>query len=241
MARDTVKYVAVRDHLRDRISEMRAGEQIPAEPQLCSEYGVSRITVRRAVDDLIRAGVLVREQGRGTFVTEPDYTEEIRETFAGSVMGFYRQQASLGREVTTKVLQNRVTRNPEAAEALALNPADEVIEIERLRYIGGTLHQHVMTYLKASAYPTVLTHDLSRGSLFEFLEKEYGVHLTRNDLLVRLDYANAHVARVLSVREGDAVLAIDSTVFEAGDSPVAYGVATHTPTYSQMTFSMRNS
>lgn len=240
MAHGTVKYVEVREHLQGRIAKMNAGEQIPTEPVLCQEYGVSRITVRRAVEDLIHEGLLVREQGRGTFVTEPRFTQQAHETFANRVMGFYRQQASLGREVATRMLRNEVTRDPSAAEALDLNPGDEVILLERLRYVNDRLHQHVITYLPASRYPSVATHDFSRGSLFEFLAQNYGVLLTRNDLLVRLSTADAHLAEALGVREGDRLLTIDSTVFDADETPVAFGVATHTPDYSEIAFSLRN-
>lgn len=240
MARETVKYIAVRDHLQQRLESMAVGEQIPTEPTLCEEYNVSRITVRRAVDDLIQSGLLERVQGRGTFVTEPQYTEEIHETFAERVTGFHRQQAELGRDVVTEVLANEVTRAARAAEALELNPADELILLERLRYINGTLHQHVVTYLPAARYPAVLAHDFSTGSLFEFLETTYGVVLTRNDLLVRLDEVDQGRAESLGIAVGDSVLAVDSTVFAADGTPVAFGIATHTPAYSQLAFTLQN-
>lgn len=240
MARETVKYIAVRDHLQRRLQGMTAGEQIPTEPTLCKEYNVSRITVRRAVDDLIQSGLLERVQGRGTFVTEPQYTEQIHETFTERVTGFHRQQAELGREVVTEVLANEVTRVAGVAESLGLNPADELIELERLRYINGTLHQHVVTYLPAQRYPAVLAHDFSEGSLFEFLEAAYGVVLTRNDLLVRLDTVDESRAECLGIDEGDNVLAVDSTVFTSDGAPVAFGVATHTPQYSQLAFTLQN-
>ena len=237
---ETTKYIAVRDHLRDRLGAMSVGDQIPTEPQLCTEYQVSRITVRRAVDELIQSGLLERVQGRGTFVTEPHYLEEIPETFAERVTGFYRQQAALGREVVTEVLTNAVTRHAGAASALGLSPADELVYLERLRFINQTLHQHVVTYLPATQYPDVLTHDFSRGSLFEFLEEEHGVVLTRNDLLVRLEEIGPRLAPLLEVAEGASVLAIDSTVFVQDGTPVAFGIATYTPKYSQIAFSMKN-
>ena len=74
----TSKYVAVREHLLSRIVQMEAGTRLPPEPVLCEEYGVSRITLRHAVDGLIADGHLVREQGRGTFVTEPQFRTHYR-------------------------------------------------------------------------------------------------------------------------------------------------------------------
>ena len=67
MADGVPKYIAVRDNLRNRIDGMEANEQLPPEIELCKQYNVSRITLRHAVDTLIAEGLLVREQGRGTF------------------------------------------------------------------------------------------------------------------------------------------------------------------------------
>lgn len=234
------KYQAVRDHLEQRISHLNAGDQLPTEPVLCKEYGVSRITLRRAVEDLIRDGLLVREQGRGTFVTQPVYIQQVRETFAEQVTGFHRQQSQLGRDVSTTVLKNHVVKNATAAEALGLPSDSDLIELERLRYVEGFLHQHVVTYLSADAYPLVATTDFSHGSLFDFLRDEYGVKLTRNDLLVRLETgADSSVAELLGVKPDGAYMAIDSTVF-SDEGPVAYGVARHTQQNSEIAISMRS-
>ena len=240
MARGKAKYAEVRDHLEGRITKMEPGDQLPTEPVLCDEYGVSRITIRRAVDELMREGLLTRVQGRGTFVTEPKYTQQIRETFADQVTGFYRQQTLLGREGTTDVLHNRISRQPVAAQMLGMSPADELIFLERLRYVNGTLHQHVVTYLPASKYPGVLDQDFSRGSLFEYLSRAYDVQLVRNDLLVRLERVDEHVAEALRLEPGEPVLAIDTTVFVEDDVPVALGIARHTPANSEITFSLRH-
>ncbi len=238
MTTGTVKYVAVREHLQRRIRAMQPGEQLPTEPVLCQEYGVSRITVRRAVDDLIRDGLIVREQGRGTFVTEPRWTQQVRETFADRVTGFYRQQTELGREVGTEVLANHVVRDVAAATALGLNPADELVELERLRFVNGTLHQHVYTYLPAARFGRLVGEDLSRGSLFDHLVREHGVTLVRNDLLVRLDRPEGRIARALEVEDGTVVLAMESLVYDETGAAVAFGTARHTPGNSEIAFTM---
>ncbi|PFG34809.1 GntR family transcriptional regulator [Sanguibacter antarcticus] len=238
IAGGTVKYVAVRDHLQRRIGSMEPGEQLPTEPVLCQEYGVSRITVRRAVDDLIREGLIVREQGRGTFVAERRYTQQVRETFADRVTGFFRQQSALGRTVTTEVLSNHVVRDITAATALGLNPADELIELERLRFVNGLLHQHVYTYLPAGRFKALLDADLSHGSLFDHLDRDYGITLVRNDLLVRLDRPDGRIARALHVEDGTVVLAMESSVYEASGAAVAFGIARHTADNSEIAISL---
>ena len=110
MAEGVPKYIEVRDNLRQRAQAMYSGEQLPPEPELCDQYGVSRITLRHAVDDLIQDGLLVREQGRGTFRTAKQ-GESQHEVISDHIRGFFRQQADLGNTVDTKVLDNAVVRN----------------------------------------------------------------------------------------------------------------------------------
>ena len=233
------KYAVIRNRLAERISEMTIGDQLPTEPELCDEFEVSRITIRRAMDELASEGLVVREQGRGTFVADPRVSQHVRETFQNEVSGFYREQTAHNRKVTTDVLGNRVVTHAQAAAVLGLGARDELIELERLRYVNGALHQHVITYMSAREYPAVLAQDFSDGSLFDFLESRYGVKLTRNDLLVRLEKASGEIAEHLEVADGTALLAIDSTVFTYRDQPVAFGIARHTPANSEIAFSLR--
>lgn len=235
----TVKYAEVREQLLARISTMSTGDRLPPEPELCAHYGVSRITLRRAVEDLINNGLLIRQQGRGTFVTEPQYPQHFHETFAERVKGFYRQQVETGHTVTTKVLGNQVTRKALAAERLGLAADAELVELERLRWVNGTLHQHSTTWLSAGRFPRALTHDFAQGSLFEFLENCYAVRLSRNDLVVAVGRADLVVARALNIIEHDPIMVINSTVYTVDDEPVTYGITNVTPDNSEISISMR--
>ena len=76
MAAGVPKYITVRENLRQRIISMDPGEKLPAEPELCKQYNVSRITLRHAIDDLIQDDLIVREQGKGTFRTGADANTE---------------------------------------------------------------------------------------------------------------------------------------------------------------------
>lgn len=236
----TSKYRAVRETLLERISTMRIGARLPSETELCDEFGVSRITLRHAVDGLVQDGRLSREHGRGTFVSAPKPGVHYPERFADVVTGFHRQQTSAGHTVTTRVLrQELVPASSGVARLLGIPLHEIVVELVRLRYVNGQLHQYVVTYLPYARFPETLTADFTVGSLYDFLHERYGVTLTRNDLTVRVEEASAEIALNLAVENGLRLLSIASTVFDAEDSPVAFGIARHTPENSEIDLSLR--
>ncbi|QWS33272.1 GntR family transcriptional regulator [Curtobacterium aetherium] len=235
----TSKYVAVREHLLSRILQMEAGTRLPPEPVLCDEYGVSRITLRHAVDGLIADGHLVREQGRGTFVTEPQFRTHYRERFADSVKGFHAQQTEEGFRVTSQVLRQQViTAGERVATELDVNPADRVVELVRLRYVNGALHQLAFTWLPFDRFPATATADFSTASLYGFLRDEYDLTLERNDLLVSIAAADSFTADALLVERGDRLLRVASTVYDQDDRAVATGTSDFTPQNSELFFGL---
>ncbi|MFT8357446.1 GntR family transcriptional regulator [Bifidobacterium aquikefiri] len=232
------KYITVRDHLRQRLTSMQAGEQLPTEAELCTQYNVSRITIRRAVDDLIRDGALVRKQGSGTFKTRDD--PSTGEVLSEHIRGFFRQQSDLGRKVYTKVLQNHLINDALIAAKLDLHDDADIIELERLRYVNDELQQHVATYLPAQRFSAVLEHDFSHGSLYEFIEQSYAIELSRNEVVVRIEKADPAVASFFGIPSESSVLAMDSTVFDTFGSTIAFGTALHPPEHSEVRFIITN-
>jgi GntR family transcriptional regulator len=238
---ERAKYVVVRDLLAERVRLLQPGDQLPSEGALCDEYGVSRITLRRAVEELIANGLLVRVQGRGTFVTAPPNPEIFREAFANRVRGFYRQQTAAGNRVETRVLRNSICQDATAAAQLSLPAAADLIQLDRVRLVNGVLQQVSTTWLEAARYPRVLVHDFSAGSLYEFLEETYGVRLARNDLVVKVGLATAELAENLRTEEGHPLLAMSSSVYAADDQPIAFGITHFAPENSEILISLRDS
>src|SRR3982750_4497037 len=133
-----IPYLCRRDPLRRRVAALPELTLLPPEPVLCAEYGVSRITLRRAVDGLVADGHLVREQGRGTYVTRPAIRHEYRESFVHRIAGFNSVMTETGAQVGTTVLAQRIAPAPSAVAAeLGLDVGEEVVELERLRRGDG--------------------------------------------------------------------------------------------------------
>lgn len=229
------KYVTVRDNLRQRAKAMSEGERLPAEPELCKQYNVSRITLRHAISDIIQEGLLVREQGRGTFRTSAT-TETGREVISDHIRGFYRQQLELGNIVRTEVLDNREVQNKEIALRLGLGAQEPLQRLERLRFVGSNLNQHVVTYLSARRFEKIAEHDFSSGSLYAFLEEQYAVHLVENEVVVRLVTADEKLAAMFSVNSGDTLLGMESVVADEFGTVIAVGYSTNAPQYSEVKF-----
>lgn len=234
------KYRAVRDDLLQRISNLEVGDKLASEQALCEEFGVSRITLRHAVDGLVQDGWLTREHGRGTFVTEPKAGVHYPERFAEAVTGFYRQQTAAGHEVTTRVLrQELIPADETTARILDITAGERVIELVRLRYVNDQLHQHVVTHLPYEKFPDCATQDFTSGSLYDYLRDAYGVTLARNDMRVSVAEAAPDVALNLAVEPGLRLLSVASTVYDDLDRPVAHGTARHTPVNGEIEFSLR--
>lgn len=238
MTAGTIKHVAVHDLLAQQIERMSPGDRLPTEAQLCKQLNVSRITVRRAMADLEQEGLIVREQGRGTFASRPALPQVFRETLSEHVTGFHRQQTELGHSVTSTVVSNEVVFDIRKAELLRLAPSQPLVRLERLRYVNQQLHQHVVTWLDAVTFGDVAQHDFTDASLFDYLRSAHSILLTRNDLTIRILQASDETANFLNVPRGTCLLGMDSTVF-AGDRLIAFGTTTHAPGFGEIEISLQ--
>ncbi|WP_307802319.1 GntR family transcriptional regulator [Cellulomonas fengjieae] len=128
------KYLTVRDHLATLVAQdLKVGDAIPSERRLSQQFGLSRMTIRQAVDALVTEGVLVREQGRGTFVAPQRMDFEMRLTTFGEEM---RRR---GMEPAATVLAAQVVAaTPDVATALELEPRAKVHFLYRVRSADGT-------------------------------------------------------------------------------------------------------
>jgi GntR family transcriptional regulator len=231
------KYLAVREALRRRVSALPEHALLPPEPVLCAEYGVSRITLRRAVDGLVADGHLVREQGRGTYVTRPAIRHEYRESFVHRIAGFGSVMAESGAQVGVTVLTQRVIAAPAwVAEQLALEVATDVVELVRLRSVDGAPNHVAHSFLPAEAYPKVAEQDFSEGSLYEYLRREYEADLAHARIIVDVGTAAAEEADLLRVVAGSPLLVVRTTVHDSAGKPLVHSYSRLRPDVSQVEF-----
>src|ERR671935_2659212 len=126
------KQVLTRQRVLELIDQLQVGEAIPAERRLSRELGVSRLTLRAALDDLVREGYLVRRHGSGTFVSEPKIAQRLTLTSFSEDM----RRRGMVPDSRTIGLEN-VHAGPQVARALRISPSERVYRIRRLRLADG--------------------------------------------------------------------------------------------------------
>lgn len=186
--------------------------RIPSEQALCEGYGVSRVTVRKALSELTREGLLQRQQGKGTFVSAPKLQRNLRD-----VSSFHDACRLMGREPGTRLIHAQLIPSEELdRERLDCKDA-QVVEITRLRLADG---EPVM--LETNRFPLScawLTERKLTGSLYALLQ-EQGLIAQRGIHEVSLTYATAAEARLLDTQPGSALLQLDQIIYDQHDRPL---------------------
>jgi GntR family transcriptional regulator len=200
--------------------EWRPGEAIPSEIELAGRYGVSQGTVRKAIDALAQDNLVVRRQGKGTFVAT--HTEE-----KTSMFRFLRIRRNDGRDEypASRLLDvRRMKATAEVARLLELKPGDPVVVLRRVLDYSG---QPVV--LDEIALPAALFKGLTkakvdayRGSMYSFFETQYGVRMLKAQEKLKAIAADAASARILAVEPGTPLLAVERVTLTYGDRPVEW-------------------
>ena len=197
--------------------EWKPGEIIPSEVELAARYKVSQGTVRKAIDELAADNLLVRRQGKGTFVAT--HNEE-RAQFR-----FLRLLADDGAEHphVSRLLECRRLRAPaEIARQLELKPADPVVQIRRLLEFDGTTTVFDEIWLPGAVFRGLTFERLSeyKGPLYAMFEAEFGTRMIRASEKIRAVAAEVPVAGLLGVPAGFPLLSVERVSYTYGDRPV---------------------
>jgi GntR family transcriptional regulator len=197
----------------------KPGQAIPSEFELAERFRVSQGTVRKAVDALAAENVLVRRQGKGTYVATHG---ELRQQFR-----FLRLMPNEGEpaQYESRASECRRSRaSVEAARLLDLKPGDGVIVIRRVLSFGGTPAVVEDITLPAATFKGLSAAKLAahRGSIYHLYEAEFGIQMIRADEKLRAVAADAATAAALGLARGAPLLGVERVAFTYGDRPVEY-------------------
>jgi GntR family transcriptional regulator len=198
------------------------GAALPSETQLSEQLGVSIGTLRRAVDELVADHVLVRQQGRGTFVALHD-----SERF---LFQFFHVERSDGRREAPQVdflSPERQGLEPEAAEALRLREGDPAWVIENRLSLQGRPVVHDRIVLPAQLFKGLSEKRFQErpGTIYQLYQSDWGITVLRAAERARAVAAERSSARVLGIAPGQPVMQVRRTALSFGDKPVEYRVS----------------
>jgi GntR family transcriptional regulator len=204
--------------LRERImqGEYGADQQLPSESVLMQDYGVSRVTIRLALRDLVDLGLIHTQQGRGSFVSAPRATYNL-----SALLGF--NEATQGRPfaATSKVLSARPVRaTRDVARALRLPRSASALEVHRVRCLNARPVSVEISYFPEEIGARLCGHDLSQD-IFPLLER-LGIGLDRSLLLIEARGCPADVAVDLELDRGFPILQLNRLTLDTLGRPVDY-------------------
>ncbi|GMA42180.1 GntR family transcriptional regulator [Mobilicoccus caccae] len=221
MASDAPLYAQVEEALVARFGvDLHPGDRLPTEDDLIEEFGVSRITVRRAIQNLVTRHLVVTKRGRGSFVATPSFSQPLT-----ALTGFVEDMNALGLRSHARVLLiEEVTAPAEVRAALEVPLGAKVTHIERVRLAAGHPVSFDETYLPTELGRLVAQDDLENEPIFTLLESRHNTPLIEAAYALQASTAEAAVADALEIAEGSAIFRIERTSFTTGQKPVDYEV-----------------
>jgi GntR family transcriptional regulator len=212
--------VQVKDRLRESIFDGTYGShaQLPPESELGEVFGVSRITVRQALGDLQREGVIFKVPGKGTFVAKKKAAQELTR-----LEGFAEAMTRKGYEIYNRVIGHCVLpATPEIAGQLGIEVGTPVTEIRRIRHLNQQPVSLEITYLAEELGERLRDEDLSHRDIFLIFENDFDIALGHADLQIGAVTADAALADALQVHQGVALLRIERLTHTASGKPLDF-------------------
>lgn len=211
------KYYAVRDQLLELLETIGAGEQLPSERELAQELGVSRMTLRRATDELAAQGVVRRRPGAGVFAVGPKLDTALAAT------SFSDDMRSRGLRPGARILS--FTTGPAGARLgsrLRISPVDDVVTVTRLRLADEEPMSIEVLSTSAALVPGLVADDLEDASFYDLLRDRYGVRIADGVQTIEPTVTDEEESRRLGVPVHSPALLFERTTRAPGGQIVEF-------------------
>ncbi len=216
----TPAYKRIQHAILKRIdaAELKPGDAVASERELARTHKVSLMTARHALAGLESEGVVERRRGAGTFVAAP-------KIHFNKLMSYTEHMSSRGLAPRSRVLAAKIIEDEQEVSArLNLPATSRLVKIARLRLTGEEPFALETCYLPASEFSELVDAPLGRSSLFAALEHNYGVELAYADEEIDATAADAHLAEMLALPKGSALLRIRQVIYSTKGKATIYVV-----------------
>ncbi|MBJ9964715.1 GntR family transcriptional regulator [Burkholderia seminalis] len=213
-------YVQIKDMLRARILDgtYAPHSRMPSEHELCAMFDVSRITVRQALGDLQKEGLLFKLHGKGTFVSKPKAFQNVT-----SLQGFAEAMSSMGYEIVNQLRSLRTVKaDRHLATKLNVPEGAPLVEIHRVRLLNREPVSLEQTWVPEALGKRLAGADLATRDIFLVLENDCGIPLGHADVSIDAILADDEIVDALHVEDGSPVLRIERLTHDASGAPIDY-------------------
>ena len=211
-----------RERVLELIEGLVPGDAIPSERQLSVDLGVSRLTVRAALDDLVREGYLVRRRGAGTFVNEPKVAKGL------TISSFSDDMRERGMQPASRTLELRVVpAGARLGRILHVSPSEPIVVVKRLRLADGEPMAVELLNTRQSLVPGLTATDLEENSFYDLLASRYGVEIVGGTQTVEPTVTNEEESDALGVPLHSPALLFERVTRSAAGDVVEFTSSTY--------------
>jgi GntR family transcriptional regulator len=218
--RTAVKRTHAREAVLAMASGLGAGEALPSEHELCERLGVSRPTLRAAVDELVDEGVLVRRPGRGTFTASSRVTQPLAPS--AGVGNNFRVPLTEGVWESRTLAFERRPAGAGLARPLRVSPSEPIVRVERLRIVDGEPLAVERIHVPDKYVPGIAGDDFQNGSFYQLLHSRYGITMARAAQSIEATVTDEQESEHLAVPPYTPALLFDVTTRDTQDRVIEY-------------------
>jgi GntR family transcriptional regulator len=206
------------ERLRADVDRLGVGGRLPTEPEISASYGVSRTTVRRAVQVLVDEGRVVRQQGRGTFVAAGRFAHPLDQIWA-----LVETFTAAGLKPDSEILEYRWLTGSDEVPA-EVGEVDGALLVRRLYRVGDQVVGHARAYLPEPFGSRVSRADVEEHPTFQVLQDTLGIAVHHARVTVRSRVADASTAADLQLDAGDPLLVLLRWLYSVDDQLLQYSI-----------------
>ena len=224
-----LKYEKIADEIRQAIrkGQYSSGDQLPMEKDMCKQYQVSRVTIKRAMDALVQQGLVIKRRGSGTFVKTLDdnYVKQLSLSTSNQLYGF--RETYKGRKVRTEVLRFEIVHPSEdVAVKLQMSTKDFVYDIIRVRILDDVPLVIEYTMMPIQLVPGI-RNEVLEDSIYRYIEKTLGLQIQSAHRTVRAVRSTKMEQEHLHIPADLPILEVEQVAFFSDGHPFEYSISHH--------------
>lgn len=205
-------YYQLMDIIIEKIEtgELKENDQLPSERELCELYGISRATVRQAIEELEKEGYIYKHHGKGTFVSPKKFKQDLLKFYS-----FTEEMKKLGKVPSSKVLDFKIEPcNEKVAEKMNIKAGEKVYKFTRLRLADGQPMILETSYIPFNRFPGIERSDLEKEALYDIFTKRFNATFTKAEESFQPVLTREHEAHLLQYFKGSPSMMIERKTYE---------------------------